>query len=93
MYLFQLHFLNFVETPSPHALNRNSTDIDEPQTDSLLYESTLPLGCMEFWLVQVLEGCSITRLLSSMFVNLKSTEKRYRIKRSTSPIEIINNKK
>ena len=48
---------------------------------------------MEFWLVQVLEGCSITGLLSFIFVNLKSTDKRYRSKRSTNPIEIINNKK
>ena len=40
---FELHFLNFVEPPSPHALNRNSTDVDEPPTDSLLSESTFPL--------------------------------------------------
>ena len=44
---------------------------------------------MEFWFVQGLEGCSIPRLLS--FIG--STDKRYRIKRSTSPIEIINYKK
>ena len=31
IHLFELHFLNFVEPPSPHALNRNSTDIGEPQ--------------------------------------------------------------
>ena len=43
---------------------------------------------MKFWLVQGLEDCSITRLLSFIFVNLKSTQKRYR--RYTSPIEIIN---
>ena len=33
------------------------------------------------------------RLLSLIFVNIKSTDKRYRNKRSTSPIEIMNNKK
>ena len=48
---------------------------------------------MEFWFVQGLEGCSIPRLLSFMFLNLGSTDKRYRSKRSTSPIEIINYKK
>ena len=48
---------------------------------------------MEFWLVQGREGCSIPRLLSFIFVNLKGTDKRYISKRSTSPIEIINNKK
>ena len=48
---------------------------------------------MEFRLVQGLEGCSVPRLLSFIFVNLKSSEKRYRIKRLTSPIEILNDKK
>ena len=43
IHLFELHFLNFVEPPSPHALNRNSADADEPPTDSLLSESTSPL--------------------------------------------------
>ena len=33
------------------------------------------------------------RLLSLIFVNIKSTDKCYRNKRSTSPIEIMNNKK
>ena len=47
---------------------------------------------MEFWLVQGREHCSVPTLLSFIFANLKSTEKRYRIKRSTSPIEIINGK-
>ena len=42
---------------------------------------------------QGLEGCSIARLLSFIFVNLKSTDKRYRSKRLTNPIEIINDKK
>ena len=48
---------------------------------------------MEFRLVQILEGYLIPRLLSFIFVNLKSTHKRYRSIRSTSPIEIINHKK
>ena len=48
---------------------------------------------MEFWLVQGLEGCSILKFLSFIFVNLESTEKCYRSKRSTIPIEIINDKK
>ena len=48
---------------------------------------------MGFWLVQGLEGCSIPRFLWFIFVNLKSTDKRYRSKWSTSPIEIINDKK
>ena len=48
---------------------------------------------MVFWLVQGLEGCSIPRLPSFIFVNLKSTDKGYRNKRSTSPIKIINDKK
>ena len=48
---------------------------------------------MGFWLVQGIEGCSKPRLLSFIFVNLKSTDKRYRSKWSTSPIEIVNDKK
>ena len=43
--------------------------------------------------MQGLEGCSIPRLLSFIFVSLESTEKCYRIKRSTSPIETIIDKK
>ena len=43
VHLFELHFLNFVEPPSPHALNRNSADIDEPPTDSVLSESASSL--------------------------------------------------
>ena len=38
MHLLELHFLNFVEPPSPHALNRNSTDVDEPPTYIHTYE-------------------------------------------------------
>ena len=48
---------------------------------------------MEFWLVQGPEGCSIPRLPSFIFVNLKRTDKRYRSKRSASPIELISDKK
>ena len=48
---------------------------------------------MEFWLVQGLKGFTIPRLVSLTFVNLKSTEKLYRSKKSTSPFEIINHKK
>ena len=40
-----------------------------------------------------IEGCSIPRLLSFIYVNIKSADKRYRIKRSTIPIEITNDKK
>ena len=36
---------------------------------------------MEPWLVQGLEGSSIPRLLPVIFVNLKSTDKRYRRKK------------
>ena len=36
MHLFELQILNFVELPSPHALNRNSRDIDETPTYSIL---------------------------------------------------------
>ena len=48
---------------------------------------------MEFWLVQGLEGRSRPRLLSFIFVNLKGTDKCYISTRSTSPVEIINDKK
>ena len=47
---------------------------------------------MEFCLVRGLEGCSIPRMLSFIFVNLKSTDKHYGSKRLTSPTEIINEK-
>ena len=91
-YLYELRVLNFVETPSSHALNRYSTDVDGPPTESLLSESTSPLcwgSSMEFWLVQDLECCSIRILLSLIFVNLKNTNKGYRSRRLASPIEII----
>ena len=48
---------------------------------------------MEFWLEQGLEGCSLPRLLSFIFVNPKSIDKRYGSERSTSPMKIINDKK
>ena len=32
MHLFELHYFSFIEPPSPHALNRNSTDVDGPPT-------------------------------------------------------------
>ena len=47
---------------------------------------------MQFLLVQGLESCSIPILLSFIFVNLKSNDKRYRSKRTTSPIEIRSDK-
>ena len=43
MHLFKLCVLNFFESPFPHALNRDFTDIEEPPIDSLLSESTSPL--------------------------------------------------
>ena len=39
IHLFEMHFLIFVELLSTHALNRNSTDVDEPPNDSGLSES------------------------------------------------------
>ena len=96
MYLFELLFLDFAEPLSLHGLDRNSVDVEEPPTQSLLSESTSPLrwgGCLELWWVLGLEGCLRRRLLSYIFVNLKTIDKRYRSKRSTNPIEIINYKK
>ena len=43
MYLLESYFLDFVEPPSQHALNRNSTDIGDPPVDSLVSESTSKL--------------------------------------------------
>ena len=96
MYLFELLFLDFAEPLSLHGLDRNSVDVEEPPSHSLPSESASPLrwgGCLELWWVQGLEGCLRRRLLSYIFVNLKSIGKRYRSKRSTNPIEIINHKK
>ena len=95
IHLFEIHFLNFVEPSSPHALSRISIVVDESPTNSLLPESTSPLcrgGCMKLWLVQDIEGCLIPRLLSFIFVNLKNTDKGYRSIRSASLIEVINEK-
>ena len=44
----------------------------------------------EVLVIARLEGSSVARLLSFIFVNLKSTD---RSKRLTNPIEIINGKK
>lgn len=91
-FYFNYIFKNFVEPPSPHALKRNSIDVNMSLTDSLLSESTLSLrweGCVEH--VRSLGGYSITRLLSFIFINLKNTDGRYRSVRSTSPVETRKN--
>ena len=95
IYLFELLFLDFAEPLSLHGLDRNSANVEEPPTQSLLSESTSPLrwgGCLELGLVLGLEGCLRRRLPSYIFVNLKSIDKRYRSKRSINPIEIMKYK-
>ena len=62
MNLVELQFLNFIEPPAPHALNRDSTEVEIPPTNSILSESTLPLrwrGVLEFWLVEGFLDCPV----------------------------------
>ena len=96
MHLFELPFCIFLNLYPP-VQNWDSTDVDEPPTNSLLLESILLLRweeCMEFWLEQGLEGCSIPKLLSIIFVNFnEKTDKGYRIASLTSPMEIKNDEK
>lgn len=49
MNLVELQFLNFIEPPAPHALNRDSTEVEIPPTNSILSESNCHYVEEEFW--------------------------------------------